>query len=87
MNLAILLPPNALRGGHDRYARTTMDVEAETAKFLRRIQREKIVTPGPGQFVDRCHYSKTGWGIWNEAKNGRPSHCICKPAKAPLDID
>lgn len=50
---------------------------AETQAFLRRIAREKIVAPGPGQHVDRCHYSKTGWAVW---ENGA---CTCKPTKAP----
>lgn len=58
-------------------------ITAETDAFLRRIRREKIVVPGPGQYVDRCQYSKTGWGVWNEAKDGHCSHCTCKPAKAP----
>lgn len=52
----------------------TESVEA----FLRRIRREKIVAPVGDQYVDRCHYSKTGWAVWE--KDGA---CTCKPAKKP----
>lgn len=55
------------------------EIYRDTQAWLRRIRREKIVTPGPGQYVDRCHYSKTGWAVWN-----RDGACTCKPAKAPL---
>lgn len=57
------------------------DIERETAAFLRRIKREKIVAPGPGQWVDECNYSKTGWAVWDRDDKGR--WCTCKPAKAP----
>ena len=53
----------------------------ETQRFLRQIRRRKIQEPGPGQRVDRCHFSKTGWGIWEG--NG----CTCIPAKAPKIIE
>jgi hypothetical protein len=55
------------------------DVERETAAFLRRIRRKKIREPGPNQYVDQCHYSKTGWAIWN-----KEGGCTCEPAKAPV---
>ena len=58
-----------------------MDVMAETEKLLRRLKREKIREPGPGQHVDRCHYSKTGWGIWNVGGG-----CTCKPARRPKGL-
>lgn len=54
------------------------DVERDTMRFLRKIRREKIGTPGPNQHVDRCGYSKTGWAVWD---NG--GGCTCKPAKRP----
>lgn len=46
--------------------------------FVRQIKRRKIEVPGSGQYVDRCHYSKTGWAIWNA-----DGACTCRPAKAP----
>lgn len=52
----------------------------ETQRFLRRIRRIKIQEPKPGQHVDRCHFSKTGWGIWNDGGG-----CTCVPAKAPQE--
>lgn len=48
--------------------------------IFHRLKREKIQTPGPGQYVDRCHFSKTGWAIWNA-----DGACTCKPAKAPTN--
>lgn len=56
-----------------------IDHMEETQKFLRKIRRIKIQEPKPGQFVERCHFSKPGWGIWEG--NG----CTCIPAKAPAD--
>jgi len=50
-------------------------------RFRRKIMREPICEPGPDQYVDECHYSKTGWGIWN-----RTGGCTCKPAKPPKEI-
>jgi hypothetical protein len=55
-----------------------LEVQRETDAFLRKIKREKIREPGPDQYVDQCHYSKTGWAIWD--KGGA---CTCKPAKRP----
>ncbi len=59
-----------------------MDIAADTAAWVRRLKRAPIVTPGPDQYVDRCHYSKTGWAVWD--KDGA---CTCKPAKAPPQTD
>lgn len=60
------------------------DQRAETdvwvQEFLRRIRKEKIRKPGPGQYVDYCQYSKTGWAVWTEDNT-----CTCKPAKAPSE--
>lgn len=53
-------------------------MQQETDQWLRQIRRIKIAQPRPDQYVDRCHYSKTGWGIWN-AKGG----CTCQPARRP----
>lgn len=53
-------------------------VAEEHERWLRRIRREKITEPGPDQYVDQCHYSKTGWAVWN--KDGS---CTCKPARKP----
>lgn len=53
-------------------------IEQETARWIRSIRRTKIQTPRPDQYVDHCHFSKTGWAIWN-ANGG----CTCVPAKRP----
>ncbi len=58
------------------------NVEKETEALMRRIKRAKIVTPGPGEHVDECHFSQTGWAVWT--KDGA---CTCKPAKAPKNGD
>ena len=60
------------------------DSEADklVRRVLREIKRAKISEPGPDQYVGPCHWSKTGWGIWN--KDGG---CTCKPAKAPRTHD
>jgi hypothetical protein len=49
----------------------------DTQRMIRQIRREPIIEPGPGQYVDRCDFSKTGWAVWN-ADGG----CTCKPARA-----
>ena len=38
---------------------------------------DQIQEPKPGQYVDRCHFSKTGWGIWEG------NRCTCVPVKEP----
>lgn len=47
-------------------------------RWMRQLNREKITEPGPDQYVDGCHWSKTGWAIWN--KDGG---CTCRPARKP----
>jgi hypothetical protein len=42
------------------------------------MQRVKIREPRPDQYVEKCHFSKTGWAIWN--KDGV---CTCVPANKP----
>src|SRR3990167_8219328 len=56
-------------------------VQDDTARFLRQIKRAKIRDPCPGQYVDRCQYSKTGWAIWDG-----DGACTCQPAKAPRPV-
>ena len=55
-----------------------MTVEQEIAVFIREIMRRKIQTPRPDQHVARCHFSKTGWAIWN-----CDGICTCVPARKP----
>jgi hypothetical protein len=57
-------------------------MDASTAQIIRRIKRERIVTPGEGEHVGPCHYSKTGWAVWNGQRA-----CTCKPVKRPKDED
>lgn len=56
----------------------TFDAAEWSKKMDRKIKRAKLREPGPDQYVDECHWSKTGWAIWN--KDGS---CTCQPAKAP----
>jgi hypothetical protein len=43
-----------------------------------------IHKPIEGQFIDHCHYSFTGWAIWE----GHPgwASCTCKPASRPSKV-
>lgn len=59
----------------------TLSIEEDTARFWRRLKREKIVVPGPHQYVDSCNYSKTGWAVWNVGGG-----CTCHPAKKPKNV-
>jgi hypothetical protein len=54
---------------------TAMD---DIERITRRLKRMKIQQPGPGEYVDQCHWSKTGWAIWRIGGS-----CSCIPAKAP----
>lgn len=57
-------------------------MDASVEATLRRIRRAKIVEPKDGQMAGPCHYSKTGWAVWNERKA-----CTCEPVKRPKDED
>ena len=50
---------------------------------IRQIESAPICEPVDGQFVDECHWSKTGWAIWNRAITG--NYCTCRPALPPSD--
>lgn len=56
------------------------DMDALIKRTIRDIARAKIVKPGPGEYVDRCWYSKTGWAV-----HKGPGHCTCNPARAPKE--
>ena len=54
----------------------------EDREFLRMIARTRrevrtapLVEPGPGEYVDRCSWSRTGYAI-HKSKG----HCTCEPA-------
>lgn len=38
----------------------------------------------PGMTIGRCHFSVTGWALW-ECKDGSPEpwRCTCRPAQEP----
>lgn len=50
-------------------------------QWAREMRRAKIREPRDDQYVGPCHWSKTGWGIWN--KDGC---CTCQLAKPPKEI-
>jgi hypothetical protein len=50
----------------------------EDKRYFRSLNRRKIVTPGPGQHVGECQFSKTGFAVWND-----DGGCTCNPAKKP----
>ena len=47
-------------------------------EVIRDIATRPLAFPGPGQHIDRCHYSRTGWAVVND--NGG---CTCQPTLAP----
>ena len=55
----------------------------KTIRRLRReIERAPICTPEDGEYVECCHWSKTGWAIWTTHGG-----CSCRPALPPADRD
>lgn len=44
------------------------------ARTRREIRTAPLVEPGPGEYVDACHWSRTGYAV--HESNGR---CTCKP--------
>lgn len=34
----------------------------------------------PGEYIDRCHWSPSGWAVWKEGS------CTCRPARKPKQI-
>jgi hypothetical protein len=48
------------------------------ADTLHEIETRPITAPKPGQRVDVCHYSRTGWAV--AEANGA---CTCMPAEPP----
>lgn len=62
-----------------------LDADEKLIRDARRsIQRAKICEPGAGEYVDHCHWSKTGWAIWKSGDTKRGNYCTCRPANAPL---
>ena len=44
----------------------------------------KLTKPRPGEWIDRCQYTRTGWAYWH--KFGPDEHqacCSCRPAPSP----
>lgn len=64
---------------------TMIDADEKIIREARRsIQRAKICEPGKGEYVDECHWSKTGWAIWKFGDMKHGHYCTCRPAKAPM---
>ena len=40
----------------------------------------KLSKPGPHQFADECHFSRTGYAIWEQPLVG-VAFCTCRPCK------
>ena len=59
------------------------DVDAMIRRARREIQRAPICEPSQGEFVDECHWSKTGFAIWKIATEKHGNYCTCRPALAP----
>jgi hypothetical protein len=51
-------------------------------KLRREIRQAPICSPGPDEYVDYCHWSKTGWAIWKT-----DGGCSCRPAAAPQNAE
>jgi hypothetical protein len=75
---AVISSPVAHAG---RMLTMTNDLVREARRM---IQRAPICEPGPGEFVDECHWSKTGWAIWVGAKAEHGNFCTCRPALDPV---
>jgi len=37
------------------------------------------------EYVDECHWSRSGYAIWKRVENMEPLHnyCTCRPARRP----
>ncbi len=59
-----------------------MDAESRRVvkRTIREIERRKIEKPENGQTVGLCHWSKTGYAIYNP-----DGSCTCKPARKPKE--
>jgi len=49
------------------------------------MTKRLAVPTEPNEFVDRCHFSRSGFAIWNrECKSEQVvSYCTCEPASKP----
>lgn len=56
----------------------TMTIEEIVEEMNREIASAPISEPGPGERVENCGYSRTGWAIVRA--NGQ---CTCKPTFPP----
>lgn len=58
---------------------------AEPAEVaLRRLYVRPVeqVVP-PGMAADPCHFSRTGFALWELGADGAPARCTCRPVVAP----
>lgn len=44
-------------------------------QWKREMDRAPICEPGPNEYVDACHWSRTGFAIWT-----LDGGCSCRPA-------
>lgn len=42
--------------------------------------------PQTTSFTDRCHFSETGWAVWERNKEGQ-SRCTCVETTKPLECE
>lgn len=49
------------------------------------MTKRLAVPTEPDEFVDRCHFSRSGFAIWNrvEGREQIYSYCTCEPARKP----
>jgi hypothetical protein len=64
----------------------TKEVDAMVRRARREIHSAPICEPGPGEFVDECHWSKTGFAVWKIATEVEGNYCTCRPALSPTAL-
>jgi len=58
---------------------TNQQLDELVAEMNREIEIAPLATPGPGESVTDCCYSRTGWAIARE-----DGQCTCKPTLPPV---
>lgn len=55
------------------------DINEIVAELNEHIATAPIAVAGPGQWIDRCGWSRTGWAVCE--RDGSSWRCTCRPAE------